>query len=236
MYPTKIDPFRSYNFKHSLSLSLSHPTSLSSMGNGLAPCCYWPSPTSARVVLWGGSSKLVQGRCQASDIMRELPGYVVCHGDSFYIGLPIPVLSIDDDLLPGQTYFVLPVDRLSYDQALTAASLSYLSPDPNVRPSIVGIHPCPFEHCKNEDGSILIRIFPEFVERVISRGSVKSAKNAWGFHGGGALCSTPELKKHYAQLVVPRDQQWSPRLETIKERPGRSSPAKIFGFQTVKSR
>jgi PADRE domain len=174
--------------------------------------------------------------------MRELPGYVVCHGDSFYIGLPIPVLSIGDDLLLGQTYFVLPVDRLSYDQGLTAASLLCLSPDPNVRPSLVGIGPCPFEHCKNEDGSILTRILPEFVERVISGGSGKNAKNAGGLDEGGALCSTPELKKHYAQLVGYRDRQWSPRLETIKEnskskeRPGRPSPARIFGFRTVKSR
>ncbi|KAJ4804800.1 3-phosphoshikimate 1-carboxyvinyltransferase [Rhynchospora pubera] len=209
------------------------------MGNSLSPCCYCPSPMSARIVFWGGSSKSIQGRCQAGDLMRELPGHVVCHGDSFYIGLPIPVLSIDDELLPGQTYFVLPVDRLSFDQALTAASLSYLSPDPNVKPSLVGIGPCPFEHVKNEDGSILIRILPEFVERVIGSGSGKNVKCGVD---GGLLCNTPELKKHYAQLVGPRDRQWSPRLETIKEnskhneRLARRTPAKLFGFQSIKSR
>lgn len=209
------------------------------MGNGLSPCCYCPSPTSIRIVFWGGASQLIQARCQASDIMRKLPGYVVCHGDSFYIGFPIPVLSIGDILLPGQTYFVLPVDRVSYDQALTAASLSYLSPDRNRKPTLVGSSPCPFEHLKNEDGSVLIRVLPEFVERVITSGSGKNAKIAGAIGGGGVICSTPELQKHYAQLVGLRDRQWSPRLETIKEnskskeRPGRRSPAKLFGLQTM---
>lgn len=58
--------------------------------------------------------------------MFEFPDQMVCHADSFFIGQPIPALSIDDELMLGQTYFVLPLDRFS-GSVLSASSLAALN-------------------------------------------------------------------------------------------------------------
>nr|CAD1833453.1 unnamed protein product [Ananas comosus var. bracteatus] len=61
--------------------------------------------------------------------MFEFPDRVLCRADAFYVGRPFPILSFDDALLPGHTYFVLPLDRLRPPSAVvTVASLASLSP------------------------------------------------------------------------------------------------------------
>ncbi|XP_062231403.1 uncharacterized protein LOC133928900 [Phragmites australis] len=194
------------------------------MGNGLSPCLHLPASTAAavRLVYWGGHTSLVtngDGRVvTAGDVAAELPApaadYVVCPADSFFVGLPIPVMSPGEELQPGRTYFVLPASRFACLKVLTAATLAALSPAPAKAP-LAGPGQCPFEYVKGDGGAALIRVLPEFIEKVITcdggRRGVVVASTAT------ELCSTPELKRHYAQLVGPRNQAWSPRLETISE-------------------
>ncbi|CAN6289415.1 unnamed protein product [Urochloa humidicola] len=165
--------------------------------------------------------------------MLEAAGTVVCRADAFYLGRPAPVLAIEDRLLAGSTYLVLPVERLpqGYD-ALTAASLASLSYDRAASGggggSIAGGPKSPFEYVKGDDGRTVIKVTTEFLI-----GAVTDSRAAAAAGGGGegegeeepcarALCSTPELRKHYEQLVgAARGRAWSPRLDTIKERKGR---------------
>ena len=46
---------------------------------------------------------------------------------AFFIGLPVPVLVAGEKLILGQTYFMLPAARLSYNKALTVTTLALLS-------------------------------------------------------------------------------------------------------------
>ncbi|CAN6325191.1 unnamed protein product [Urochloa humidicola] len=188
----------------------------------------------ARLVLWGGESRAARAGKLAGQVMLELAGTVVCRADAFYLGRPAPVLAIEDRLLAGSTYLVLPVERLpqGYD-ALTAASLAALSYDRAASGggggSIAGGPKSPFEYVKGDDGRTVIKVTPEFLI-----GAVTDSRAAAAAAGGGgegeeeeeacarALCSTPELRKHYEQLVgAARGRAWSPRLDTIKERKGR---------------
>ncbi|CAL4914445.1 unnamed protein product [Urochloa decumbens] len=182
----------------------------------------------ARLVLWGGESRAARPGKLAGQVMFDVAGTVVCRADAFYLGRPAPVLAIEDRLVGGATYLVLPVERLphGYD-ALTAASLAALSYDRAAGAggggaSIAGGPKSPFEYVKGDDGRTVIKVTPEFLI-----GAITAKKAAAG--GGeeeeacaGALCSTPELRKHYEQLVgAARGRAWSPRLDTIKERKGR---------------
>jgi hypothetical protein len=216
-------------------------------------------PAAARLVYWGGQTRVLpvtdeedgDGRCgvstTAGDVAAELlpaGGHVVCPADSFFVGLPIPVTQPGERLLPGRTYFVLPAARFSSSDGkapvLTAATLASLSAAPGnkKRVSLAGPGECPFEYVKGgEDGaSPLIRVLPEFIEKVITcDGAASAGRRGTGSKcdvaAGTELCSTPELKRHYAQLVGPRSQPWSPRLETISERSKRRvfpSPARLL--------
>ncbi|GJN31505.1 hypothetical protein PR202_gb19913 [Eleusine coracana subsp. coracana] len=164
--------------------------------------------------------------------MLDFAGSVVCLADGFFLGRPAPVLAIEDRLLAGRTYLVLPVDRLPQGcDALTAASLAALSYDrgrPGA-PGIAGGPRSPFEYVKADDGRTVIKVTPEFIVAAVTskagtaaHGRGGSEEDGGGESCGGALCSTPELRKHYEQLVGSgRERAWSPRLDTIKERKGR---------------
>uniref|UniRef100_A0A0D9WG05 Uncharacterized protein n=1 Tax=Leersia perrieri TaxID=77586 RepID=A0A0D9WG05_9ORYZ len=195
------------------------------MGNGMSPCLYC-SPAvhgeeepAARLVFWGGpASQLAPtgtgSAVTAGDVMAELPGdHLVCAGDAFFIGLPIPALTAGEALAAGRTYFVLPAARFSSGQALTAASLASLSPSPAAKVSLAGGASSPFEYVTGDDGMALIRVLPEFIEKAITAACGK----AGGETAADQLCSTPELKKHYMQLVGRQRRPWSPGLETISE-------------------
>ncbi|KAL6616714.1 hypothetical protein ACP70R_038984 [Stipagrostis hirtigluma subsp. patula] len=213
------------------------------MGNGLSPCLHLPAtPASARLVYWGGQTRVVtdgDGACAtatAGGVVAELPAgdHVVCPADAFFVGLPIPVMAPGEELLPGRTYFVLPAARFACLKVLTAATLAALSPAPAKVP-IAGPGQCPFEYVKGDGGAALIRVLPEFIEKVISSscdGGRRGSKCRASTTAAAELCSTPELKRHYAQLVGTRNQQWSPRLETItecdKSKWLRRSPARLL--------
>lgn len=238
------------------------------MGNGLSPCLHMSAtaatPAAARLVYWGGQTRLLpvtddeddNGGCSSSftaaDVAAELAAdHIVCAAESFFVGLPIPVVAPAERLLPGRAYFVLPAARFSVATRLTAATLASLAPPaPGKKKNknvlavrIAGPGQCPFEYVKGaEDGATpLIRVLPEFIEKVIgcSNGNDSGANGNNGAAAGGGgrsgrsksrgaamasatetdeLCSTPELKRHYAQLVGPRSRPWSPALETISER------------------
>ncbi|XP_010938566.1 uncharacterized protein [Elaeis guineensis] len=193
------------------------------MGNGLSPCFSSTSNSLVKLVFWGGTTKFLAGNQVAGELMFRFPDSVVCHADSFYIGQPVPVLSIGDELIAGETYFVMPVDRFPCNQTLTAVTLASLSPGPN-KPSLASVGQCPFEYVKGSDGRTLIKVQPEFITKVITA-NVEGRQKCGS--DGETLCSTPELKKHYAQLVGSRDRPWSPKLETISESKSRSSPGRL---------
>ncbi|KAF8670408.1 hypothetical protein HU200_050713 [Digitaria exilis] len=206
--------------------------------------------TAPRLVMWGGEARVAEPGKLAGEIMVEHAGRVVCRADAFTIGRPVPVLDIEDRLEPGVTYLVVPVDRLpcaATDGLLTAASLaalsSHSSASGNGKASSSSSAPgrrrksgrSPFEYVKDEDGRTVIRVTEEFIVRAVA------GSGGGGGGGYGALCSTPELRKHYEQLVgAARGRAWSPGLETIKERkgrrlvdvvsPGRLSPVRLLGI------
>ncbi|KAL6648132.1 hypothetical protein ACP70R_012356 [Stipagrostis hirtigluma subsp. patula] len=208
------------------------------MGNGclLVPCfCAALSSRrrrrTARLVLWGGEARAARHGEPAGKVMLDFAGTVVCRADGFYLGRPAPVLAIEDRLVGGGTYLVLPVDRLPPGcDAVTAASLAALSYDrgrPGA-PSIAGGARSPFEYVKGDDGRTVIKVTPEFIVGAITARAAAGRSeddDAVDQDGAcsGALCSTPELRKHYEQLV--RARAWSPRLDTIKERKGRRGVA-----------
>lgn len=180
---------------------------------------------------------------------------VVCRADGFRIGRPAPVLAVEDRVEAGRTYLAVPVDRLPQGRdVVTAASLAALSygKSPATAMSLAGGARSPFEYVKDEDGRTVIRITEEFMVKAVTgrkpphgREGGNNWKNEEEAGGCGELiCSTPELRKQYEQLVgAARGRQWSPRLDTIKERKGRRrvmdvvndgscSPVRLLGLGT----
>ncbi|KAL5202381.1 hypothetical protein ABZP36_013333 [Zizania latifolia] len=215
------------------------------MGNGMSPCLRSPAvhgeeAGGARLVFWGGAASQLgaagglsssSSSATAGDIMAEIPDHLVCAADSFFIGLPIPALPSGEELLAGQTYFVLPAARFSCQQALTATSLASLSPAP-AKMSFAGGASSPFEYVTGDDGRALIRVLPEFIEKAITCGGREASPDQ--------LCSTPELRKDYMRLVGARQQRpWSPGLETISEdrkRRRMPSPVRLVALAKASSR
>nr|KYP73294.1 hypothetical protein KK1_005912 [Cajanus cajan] len=202
------------------------------MGNAIRTPCFQlhntnsSSSSSVNLIFWEGTTRSLKGKHIAGEIMFEFPDKIVCHADSFFIGHPIPALSIDDELMPGQTYFVLPIDLFAC-HTLSVASISALGSCPNKSPIKFGA--CPFEYLKGSNGRVLIKVMPEFITRLISG----DKENNIGPPGSPSsfLCSTPELQKHYEQLVKSKDQVWSPKLETISEYKIRFSPCRFIGLE-----
>ncbi|XP_078170975.1 uncharacterized protein LOC144565176 [Carex rostrata] len=207
------------------------------MGNGVSQCFLPPTLGTVKLIFWGGTMQLLPAQRPAGEIMFSFPDWVICHADSFFIGRPLPILSLEDQLLPGNTYFVLPVDRLPcQDSTLTSAYFASLSASPR-RPVFSGSgQNSAFVYINGgADGRAVIKVQPEFIINLITEQDTERTSVNCGEKE--VICSTPELKKHYAQLVGSRDRPWSPRLETIKERrkknklklsPARLPPMKVF--------
>ncbi|KAJ1388033.1 hypothetical protein SESBI_39494 [Sesbania bispinosa] len=194
------------------------------MGNTVCfQCKSNSSSSSVKLIFWEGTTRSLKGKHIAGEIMFEFPEMMVCHADSFFIGHPIPALSIDDELMPGQTYFVLPIDRFAID-TLSVSSISSFGSCPNKSPIKFG--KCPFQYLKGSNGRVLIKVMPEFIIGLISGDEKQNSGNSF-------LCSTPELQKHYEQLVKSKDQVWSPKLETISEHRIRFSvsPCRFIGLE-----
>jgi len=202
------------------------------MGNAaITLCCNHnknssSSSSSVKLIFFEGTSRTLKGKHIAGEIMFEFPEMMVCHGDSFFIGHPIPVLSIDDELMLGQTYFVLPIDRFFAIHTLSVSSISAFGSCPNKSPIKFG--KCPFQYLKGSDGRVVIKVMPEFITGLICGDENDKEMND---NGNGFLCSTPELKKHYEQLVKSKDQVWSPKLETITEYKVRFSPCRFIEWK-----
>ena len=182
-----------------------------------------------RLIFWGGAVRLLPETQPAGQLLFAHPDHVVCPADSFFIGRPVPALALSDDLVAGQTYFVVPVDLLP-QSALTVASISALSLVPGGRRDksllTFGGKDGPFDYVKDSRGRTLIKVKPEFIAEILSTGEGKGDCEG----SNSPLCTTPELQKHYEQLVGGREQLWSPKLETISERQIRRSPCRILGL------
>ncbi|KAI5335152.1 hypothetical protein PRUPE_4G267600 [Prunus persica] len=202
------------------------------MGNAVSPCFPQKTNLAVKVIFSEGTTRLLRGKHVAGEIMFEFPDQMVCHADSFFIGHPVPALAIDDELIHGQTYFVLPLDCFAC-RVLSASSLAALgsSSSPNKKAPI-NFGESPFEYIKGSNGKVLIKVVPDFITRLITRANnkeidgppVTSPSNSF-------LCSTPELQKHYEQLVGSKEQLWSPKLDTISEYKVRFSPCKFIGLE-----
>jgi len=172
----------------------------------------------------------------AGEIMFEFPDQIVCHADSFYIGRQIPALAMDDYLIPGQTYFVLPIERFQY-KILTTSCLSIFNSNlENVRSNTPPLNftapssPPPFEYSQGPNGKILIKVSPEFIISLICKNRNIREEEATSCGENSAICNSPELKKQYDQLVGTREHMWSPNLQTISEHKIRVSPLRFFGL------
>jgi hypothetical protein len=87
----------------------------------------------------------------------------------------------------------------------------------------------------------VISVTQEFIVKAVT-GSRAGGGRGDDEESWAPICSTPELRKHYEQLVgASRDRPWSPRLETIEERkalrmvdvvisPRTMSPARLLGL------
>ncbi|KAK7320455.1 hypothetical protein VNO77_29940 [Canavalia gladiata] len=206
------------------------------MGNTMKTPCFQHKTKSSslvKLIFWEGTSRSLKGKHIAGEIMFEFPDKMVCHADSFFIGHPIPALSIDDELMPGQTYFVLPIDRFAFDTLSVSSIAAFGSCPYNKSPIKFGT--CPFQYLKGSNGRVLIKVMPEFIIRLMS-GDKGNTDNNIGTpsspcSSNSFLCSTPELQKHYEQLVKSKDQVWSPKLETISEYKIRFSPCRFIGLE-----
>ncbi|KAI9114680.1 hypothetical protein K1719_014378 [Acacia pycnantha] len=208
------------------------------MGNAIVtPCFAQQKPSSSsslsssiKLVFCGGPTRFLRGKHVAGEVMFEFPEMMVCHADSFFMGFPVPALALDVELMPGQTYFILPIDRFAckvLSQSWLAALGSWSS-SPTIK---FGESPSPFEYLKGSNGRVVIKVKPEFITRLINGGN-NNDKESEGNGDYSFLCSTPELKKHYDQLVRSKDQVWSPQLETISENNKvRFSPCRLFGLE-----
>ncbi|KAH0454839.1 hypothetical protein IEQ34_016763 [Dendrobium chrysotoxum] len=183
------------------------------MGNSLISPCFLPNSTknsTTKLIFWGGATHLLSGRHLAAKLLSHFPNCSIFHADSFFIGHPIPTLSFSDELLLGETYFILPADLLPFN-TLTANSLALLNGGKRWPPPPMAKFP--FECVKGEDGRKAVKVVPEFIMEMITvddrGGEVQVSEE---------ICSTPELKRHYEQLVVGNRLSWSPKLETVSER------------------
>ncbi|GMH07624.1 hypothetical protein Nepgr_009464 [Nepenthes gracilis] len=204
------------------------------MGNAwLNPCCKPSRKLTAKLILAEGTTRTLTGKKLAGEIMFEFPDCMVLHADSFFIGHRIPALAVEDELIMGHTYFVLPIDRLPTNSILSPSSLPALmnpSSSPRALPMARTGDPSPFEYIRGTSSGVLIKVVPEFITRLLSDGEDLS-RNSGSCSSSPLICSTPELRKQYQQLVRPKEQVWSPKLATISEYNVRLSPCRFIGLE-----
>ncbi|KVI08070.1 uncharacterized protein LOC112505548 [Cynara cardunculus var. scolymus] len=207
------------------------------MGNVIGACCMATEGASVKVIYWEGNVKTLTGKGRlAGEIMFEFPESMVCDADRFFVGHAIPALSIDEQLRPGKTYLVLPLDIFSSEIFSSSSISAFAAYTPRQTPA--DLKEVPLEYIKGSNGRLLIKVKPEFMARhLMSRGGHDDDQENGGTAisnnpTNSSLCSTPELRKEYEQLVRSRVQIWSPNLDTISEaKKIRYSPYRVFGLE-----
>ncbi|KAK9735951.1 hypothetical protein RND81_04G240400 [Saponaria officinalis] len=216
-----------------------------------------------KLILHEGTTKVIKRRMKikAGEIMFEFPDCVVCQANSFFIGKPIPILSIHDHLVAGHTYFIVPLDRLpsppdggSGGGALlsTTSLFSLGSPSggcPNAKPPATLLNllssssnrsssnnnnkrsTSPFEYVKDKDGRVALIKVVPDFITRIITSNCSPNNNNNMDVSAKLICSTPELQKQYEQLVRGKDRAWSPKLETIIERKIGFSPSRLLRLE-----
>ncbi|XP_047319148.1 uncharacterized protein LOC124922463 [Impatiens glandulifera] len=192
------------------------------------PCFQWKY--SVNLVFHNGTTKIIMGKHVAREIMFQFPDMMICPADSFFINSPVPILSIDEYLIPGQTYFILPLNLFSSSSHLISiSSIVALATTPN---KVITFNKNSFELIKGSNGRALIKLSPEFLTGVLIGGRKGKADDDDDQRGEELLrlCSTPELKKLYEQLVGIGKQRnvWLPKLETISEYNNNNNNVKHF--------
>ncbi|KAK4413530.1 hypothetical protein Salat_2765600 [Sesamum alatum] len=150
-----------------------------------------------------GGVKIYDRPIKAWELMEEFPKHLVCRSDCFYIGQKTPALSHHDRLQPGQNYFLLPANF--FQSALSFTTLT------RCRSAFARRHPFEFE--KTPAGSLRIKVTDEMIIRHQEEEELEAAAAQKMIR----VCSTPQLRKEYEQLVG-RRRHWKPRLDTIVEK------------------
>ncbi|KAL6190710.1 hypothetical protein ACLB2K_037104 [Fragaria x ananassa] len=211
-----------------------------------------------KVVKSDGLVKIYDKPVDVSELMRQFPKHLVCASDSFYIGQKIPALSEHDQLQLGQKYFLLPKHLFqSVLSFVTIASFASSEPEsePEQKPSPVPstnsknaflrkAATCePFHIQKSETGCLRIRVSDEFISQLLEEGKLgneakveEEDEHSKSSEANNNVCTTPQLKKDYSQLVGTR--QWKPRLEPIREtrETKRRSRLSSFGMRRSKKK
>ncbi|KAJ6800964.1 uncharacterized protein M6B38_200510 [Iris pallida] len=203
------------------------------------------SSRTIRLVAPDGRVQVYRRPVAASELMKEFPLHLVCHSESFLIGQKVPALSAEEQLQPGQSYFLLPThffhSVLSF--VTVASSLVAMVTAPPAaaaerRKSFVR----PFDIRKTEKGMLQIRISEEVLignddeeeEEVMkeeSRRGSSCCKSLW------RVCSSEELEKDYKQLVLlGRRRERNSSLETITEHTRTSKRRRWLLFRRNKTK
>lgn len=150
-----------------------------------------------------GGVKIYDRPIEAWKLMEEFPRHMVCRSDCFYIGQKTPALSHHDRLQPGHNYFLLPANF--FQSALSFTTFI------RCRSAVAGRPP--FEVEKTPSGTLRIKV----TEEMIISHQEEEVEAAAAAQKVIRVCSTPQLRKEYEQLVGRRP-HWKPKLDTIAEK------------------
>ncbi|KAL0357664.1 UNVERIFIED_CONTAM: hypothetical protein Scaly_1452100 [Sesamum calycinum] len=156
-----------------------------------------------KLVKSDGGVKIYDRPIKAWELMEEFPKHMVCRSDCFYIGQKTPALSHHDRLQPGHNYFLLPANF--FQSALSFTTFI------RCRSAFAGRPP--FEVEKTPSGSLRIKVTDEMIVQHQEEEEVEAAAAQKMIR----VCSTPQLRKEYEQLVG-RRHHWKPKLDTIAEK------------------
>lgn len=171
-----------------------------------------------------GSIKNLSGPIKAGEVMKQYPGYLVCHSEAFYIGKPIVAIPSDESLKLGHTYFILP--RKSFQCALTASTvasfISKVAVENHAGASrkdniYVKMEAKPFKIVQKKGNSLQVKISTSFLNG-LSDINDPSPGYLHGYKSSKKkLCDSYQLMEDYAKLVRPANRAWKPKLSTITE-------------------
>ncbi|XP_050221196.1 uncharacterized protein LOC126671471 [Mercurialis annua] len=208
------------------------PWCLQMMGNHIS-CVHMrpaqPPAATVKLIKSDGLVNTYDRPIHVSELLDEYPKHLVCRSDSFFIGQKIPALSVDDQLVPGHKYFLLPKhcfqSALSFVTIASFVSTSKL-PQMPTQSLLKKAATCQaFDIQKTPSGCLRIRVSEDFISELMEES--KSVEESWS-----RVCTTPELQKHYGVLV--RSRQWKPKLETIREKNKRKLSS--FGMKKSQSK